>query len=169
MVLRVSKTGVTAGCVVATESPNRRFVRVRNSQFLKSDLSVSSSGSSSLKSSKVSWMGTSVMMVASSFERRAWSEKLMTFSFCFPLSLSVFSSSPSTEPYWATSFLAVFSPIPGTPGMLSEASPQRPRISMTCLGSLISQFFKIFLIYPKNVWINFTNFERVFFIASYCR
>ena len=46
----------------------------------------------------------------------------------------------STEPYLAISVFAVFSPIPGIPGMLSEASPQSPKISMTCSGLSTSNF-----------------------------
>ena len=44
-------------------------------------------------------------------------------SFSFPFSSSVRASSSSTEPNSWTSLAAVFSPTPGTPGMLSEVSP----------------------------------------------
>lgn len=37
-------------------------------------------------------------------------------------------------PYSAMSFWAVFGPMPGMPGMLSEASPMRPRRSMIWWG-----------------------------------
>ena len=76
--------------------------------------------------------GTSRMMVTSSFESIACSLLFSRFSFCLPLSWSVDSRIFSMEPNCLMSFLAVFSPIPGTPGMLSAASPQRPRMSMTC-------------------------------------
>ena len=39
-------------------------------------------------------------------------------------------------PYWAMSFMAVFSPMPGTPGMLSDASPISASTSTTCSGPL---------------------------------
>lgn len=40
----------------------------------------------------------------------------------------------SMEPNSARSLMAVFFPIPWTPLMLSEESPQRPLKSGTCLG-----------------------------------
>ncbi len=95
------------------------------------------------RSSNVVVTGTSRMMVTSSFERRACSLLFSRFSFCLPLSWSVDSRIFSMDPNCLMSFLAVFSPIPGTPGMLSEASPQRPRMSMTCDVSLISHFSRM--------------------------
>ena len=41
------------------------------------------------------------------------------------------------------SFLAVFSPIPGIPGILSTASPHKPNISITCSGLSTSNFSQI--------------------------
>ena len=43
-----------------------------------------------------------------------------------PLMSSMWSSTSSSEPCVRISSLAVFSPIPGTPGMLSEVSPLSP-------------------------------------------
>ena len=45
----------------------------------------------------------------------------------------------SSEPYWATSWDAVLSPIPGTPGMLSEVSPLSPMKSGICSGVIPSR------------------------------
>ncbi len=55
-------------------------------------------------------------------------------SFSLPLSLPVFLNTSSTEPYSDTSFIAVFGPTPGAPGILSAVSPIRARISITCSG-----------------------------------
>ena len=44
------------------------------------------------------------------------------------------------SPYSAINFLAVLSPTPGNPGILSTASPFIPRKSITCLGSFTSNF-----------------------------
>ena len=82
------------------------------------------------RSSKETSRGASRMMVARSLERRAFSLLFSTFSFCLPFSLSVFLRSSSMEPNWAMSLTAVLGPMPGTPGMLSEASPMSPRRSM---------------------------------------
>ena len=46
-------------------------------------------------------------------------------------------------PYSPINFFAVFSPTPGTPGILSTASPHKPSISITCIGSLISNLAQI--------------------------
>ena len=43
--------------------------------------------------------------------------------------------SSSIVPNWAISFIAVFSPMPFTPGILSVASPMSPMISTTRAGS----------------------------------
>jgi hypothetical protein len=43
-----------------------------------------------------------------------------------PLIESMLASTSSSDPYAWISSLAVLSPIPGTPGMLSEVSPFRP-------------------------------------------
>ena len=73
-------------------------------------------------------------MVASSFERIPNSLEASTFSFIFPLRSAVFSNNFSIDPYWAKNFLAVFSPTPGNPGILSTESPIIPRKSITCSG-----------------------------------
>ena len=145
MVLKVSKIvgsavgarGINSALPVVG---NSRFVRVRNSNSLKRVFKASSSRGERTRSSHVTWMGTSRMIVASSLERRAWSEWVSTFSFCLPLSLAALAMRFSIEPNSAMSFFAVFSPMPGIPGMLSAASPQSPRMSMTCSARSISQF-----------------------------
>ena len=53
-------------------------------------------------------------------------------------SSSTCSITSSSEPYCAISWPAVLSPIPGTPGMLSEVSPFRPMKSGTCSGLIPS-------------------------------
>ena len=67
--------------------------------------------------------GRSVTIRASSLFRVSCVGDASTLSFCFPRSSSACSSSSSTEPYSWISFAAVFSPTPGTPGMLSDGSP----------------------------------------------
>jgi len=73
-------------------------------------------------------------MVARSFEARACSAfSAIAFARAGESSPACASTS-SSEPYWATSCAAVLSPIPGTPGMLSEVSPLSPMKSGTCSG-----------------------------------
>ena len=80
-------------------------------------------------------MSTSKCIVASCFEIRASSACSVRFCFRFgPEISSMLSSTPSTEPYCCSSCEAVFSPIPGTPGMLSEVSPLSPIRSGTSSG-----------------------------------
>ena len=147
MVLKLSnKVGVSVSSVAMGSMPlpeNKRLVRVRNSNSLKSAFSASSSRGERIRSSHVTAIGTSRMIVASSFDRSAWSAWVSTFSFCLPLSLDELAMMFSIEPNSAISFLAVFSPMPGMPGILSAASPHRPRMSMTCSARSISQFLSI--------------------------
>ena len=49
---------------------------------------------------------------------------------------SMFASTPSRSPHSWSSWLAVLSPMPGTPGMLSEVSPFRPTKSGTSSGGM---------------------------------
>ena len=74
-------------------------------------------------------------MVTSSLERRAWSANSIRFSrsfFC--LKSGALASTSSREPCSRISLVAVLAPTPGTPGTLSEASPIRPRTSITLSG-----------------------------------
>ena len=56
---------------------------------------------------------------------------LRTFSPKAPFILSAFSKTFSSVSYSANNFAAVFSPTPGIPGILSTASPIKPKISIT--------------------------------------
>ena len=61
---------------------------------------------------------------------------LNSFSLNAPFSpASALSSVFSTLPYFWISFTAVFSPMPATPGILSDWSPIRLFTSISCLGS----------------------------------
>ncbi len=74
-------------------------------------------------------------IVASFFDNTASAAFSRSFSCSFaPGTLSIFASTFSTDPNSAISFVAVFSPTPGTPGMLSDVSPIRPFRSTTCSG-----------------------------------
>ncbi len=57
------------------------------------------------------------------------------FSPCLPRISAAWSRMFSTVPHSPTSLQALFSPMPGTPGMLSDASPHRARMSRTSVGS----------------------------------
>ena len=84
--------------------------------------------------------GTSSIIVANCLERIPFSLLFSIFSRSLPLSWSVLASRFSKEPKSARSFLAVFSPTPGRPGILSTASPIIPRKSITCKGFCTSNF-----------------------------
>ena len=80
-------------------------------------------------------MGTAVLIVAS----RLLITARGAFSSIFSFSLLFFMESTeamrfSTEPYSCRSFVAVFSPTPGMPGILSEESPISPFKSINCCG-----------------------------------
>ena len=75
--------------------------------------------------------------VASCFEMRASSAWFERFSLRFaPEMFSMLPSTPSRSPCSCSSCVAVFSPIPGTPGMLSEVSPFSPTKSGISSGSM---------------------------------
>ena len=77
----------------------------------------------------------SLIAVASFFEMRASSAWLVRFSLRLaPEILSMLASTPSRSPYSLSSWAAVLSPMPGTPGMLSEVSPFSPIRSVTSSG-----------------------------------
>ena len=96
--------------------------------------------SSSFKSSKLSSIGTSRFILPSVLDKYANSLFSSIFSFCFPFKsdspFSNFSYILSIVPYFCISDSAVFSPIPGTPGMLSDVSPCNPFTSINCFGSI---------------------------------
>ena len=55
-----------------------------------------------------------------------------TFSPIEPVILSALSNTFSSVSYCFNNLAAVFSPTPGIPGILSDASPINPNISTTC-------------------------------------
>jgi hypothetical protein len=76
-------------------------------------------------------------IVASRFEMRALSACSIRFSRRFVALIScACSSTPSSVPYSCRSWAAVLSPIPGTPGMLSDVSPFSPMKSGTSSGGI---------------------------------
>ena len=82
-------------------------------------------------------MGASVRMVPSVWLNSAMGLSSNKCSRCLGLMRlsSMFWYTPSSEPKACTSERAVFSPMPFTPGMLSEVSPIRLFTSMSCLGA----------------------------------
>ena len=77
------------------------------------------------------------MAVASVFDTRASSAWFVRFSLRLaPEILSMFPSTPSSDPCSWSSCEAVFSPMPGTPGMLSEVSPFSPTKSGISSGAM---------------------------------
>ncbi len=137
----------------AKSSVNTRFAYVLNSSSTKSSFRAFWSGSDQVSFSSSNSTGTSSMMVASCFERIPCSAKFSTFSFCLPFSLSVFSRRFSSESNSLISLVAVFSPMPGIPGMLSEASPHSPRMSITCSG-LFNPYLS-HISFTPNIWALF--------------
>ena len=124
-------------------SPITLRAKFLNSSSVKTSLIFSVSGGHIIKSSSLNSTSTSMMIVANILETNPCSAKLMTFSFCFPFNSSACSIKPSTEPYFSINILEVFSPIPGIPGILSAASPHKPRISITFKGSSTPNFAHI--------------------------
>ena len=85
------------------------------------------SGSRAITCAKSTSTSTSRTAVASCLEMRAFSA--CSVRFCLRLAPeieSMLASTPSRSPHSWSSCEAVLSPIPGTPGMLSEVSPLRP-------------------------------------------
>ena len=74
-------------------------------------------------------------MVANFLLNRASSRPSVRRSLSFlPLIFSIFSKTFSTVLYSVNNFMAVFSPTPAMPGILSLLSPIRPFISTICSG-----------------------------------
>ena len=79
--------------------------------------------------------GTFTSIVTRYFDRYAISFEESNFILTDSFSISCkFSYKFSIVPNFCMSGIAVFSPIPFTPGTLSEESPIRPRTSITCDG-----------------------------------
>ena len=93
-------------------------------------------------------IGTSVIIVASFFENIACSLYVVKFSLNFlPLISSILLNTPSTDPYVWISLNAVFSPIPGTPGILSDLSPISPFTSINWVGVTPNSSINAFSLY----------------------
>ena len=75
-------------------------------------------------------------MVANCLDKYASSLPSISFSLSLPFISSTCSYTESMHLYVAINFCAVTSPTPGTPGMLSEASPCKALSSTTCQGSI---------------------------------
>jgi len=106
-------------------------ISVLNSISSKIVRNLFSSGSCLFKESISSSMGTSVFMVAKNLEKTISSLLASILVLTAPFNFSVFSKRFSILPNSEISFWAVFSPTPGQPGILSEASPIKPNMSIT--------------------------------------
>ena len=102
----------------------------RNSSSEKSSSTLSLSAFTTFSSSSLNSSGTSVRMVARNCENFICSTLFSILPFSVPLSLSVLASRLLMLPNSCSSFTAVFSPMPGQPGMLSLLSPIRPSRSI---------------------------------------
>ena len=106
-------------------------MNISNTSFLFHSLTSNKESSLSI--------GASVSIVPNTFDKNAKSLLFSRFSFCLPLNPpSPFSKSSyifSKDPCSFISPIAVFSPIPGTPGILSEVSPWSPFTSIKDFGS----------------------------------
>ena len=99
--------------------------------------------------SNVSSNGTSKFIVPNVLESSAKFLLFSRFSLCFPF----IDGSPASNslyklsivPYFCIRLSAVFSPIPGTPGILSDVSPCNPFTSISCFGSIpyVSSIFSL--------------------------
>ena len=107
-------------------------IRVLNSNSLKIAKSFSRSAGLRWRSEISTSTGTSVQIVARYLENRICSLFSSTFFLSAPLSSSVRSTRLSTLSKSLISLIAVFSPTPGHPGMLSILSPIKARRSITC-------------------------------------
>ena len=120
-------------------SPNRRRPMELNSNSTSKPFSFSSSGGCTFSASNSTAQGASQMMVASRLDSSACSRLVSRVCFTRPVNSPAWASRLSSVPYWAMSFIAVFSPMPGTPGMLSDASPISASTSTTCSGRCTPQ------------------------------
>ena len=120
----------TAGAA-ETSVPNKRLAMVLNSNSANTSFNFSSFGSFLTKDSTSILIGTCVSIVANFLLSKPCSANSSNFSFILPFNSWVWAITPSMVSYCLMSFLAVFSPTPGIPGMLSTESPHKPRISIT--------------------------------------
>ena len=122
------------------------LISLLNSRSSNISLVLSKLFTLSFKSSILNSIGTSVIIVANFFERIPSSLFCSIFSFNFPFSSDVFFKSSSIEPNCFINFLAVLSPTPGSPGILSTESPFIAKKSITCDVFETSNFSKTSLI-----------------------
>ena len=119
---RSSSATSTAGFALRPTS-SRRSNSVRNSSEVNRRRTASTSHSPMTASSGRTSSSRSVLSCASSLLRTSCSPAASIESLSLPFSSAVRPRSSSIEPKSCTSLDAVFSPTPGTPGMLSEVSP----------------------------------------------
>ena len=131
----VSGRGISAASASAERllEPAQRLAQLEVAEHLAQPASGRARGPSS--AARSSSTGTSRTIVASCLESRASSA--CSVRFCLRLApemSSTWASTPSRSPKRCSSSAAVLSPMPGTPGMLSEVSPLRPMKSGIELG-----------------------------------
>jgi hypothetical protein len=115
---------------------SNRFIKVLNSRRLRRSTRVGQSGSSTRHAPRSNSIGTSLSIVARCLESLACSSCSFRRRFTRSgFTLSALSKISSKAPSACMSLTAVFSPIPGTPGILSDVSPANPLISGTYVGS----------------------------------
>ena len=114
---------------------SNRFIKDLNSKTLIFSYASGVNISCTLHSSNFTPSLQSVLIVASFLLRRASFVLFFTASFArFGVISSTCAMAFSTVPNNVNIFTAVFSPTPGTPGILSEESPISPLRSMICSG-----------------------------------
>ena len=125
--------GATLGSALGAglSSPKILFLNVLNSNSSSRGSKSARLGGVANNFSSSYSIGTSHKIRARCFDKIPCSLKLIKFSCNFPFKRSVFSNKFSKDSNSSNSFCAVFSPIPGIPGILSTASPIRPSMSMT--------------------------------------
>ena len=116
-------------------SSSSRWMTARSSNSAAKSRSRLRSGADPPFSIRPAGTATSCFIVASCFEIRASSACSVRFSLRLaPEISSTDSSTFSSDPNFWSSWAAVLSPMPGTPGMLSEVSPLSPIRSGTSSG-----------------------------------
>jgi hypothetical protein len=122
-----SAAGAGAAASPSPKASSRRCSGERSSNSRKTWRSFARSGSCAASATGSISTGTSVLIVASTFDRRALSACVVRFSLRLaPEMSSMWPRTSSSVPKRCSSSEAVLSPIPGTPGMLSDVSPFRP-------------------------------------------
>ena len=132
--------GVFETVVLLTVVPNTRSAKFLNSSSSKIYRNRISFIASRNNSFSLKIMGTSVFIVARNLENSICCLFSSTFLRNAPFNWSVQQSKFSIEPNSLTSFIAVFSPTPGHPGILFYASAISPSISITCSGRSMENF-----------------------------